>query len=249
MVRTTSHPRTHALAQALPRSAGFAGFALLRPASIPQLDATRILTMSGTLAVNLIALGMLMMPLAMPPPATWEQPAERHPTRDIPKDKPVVVEIVEKIVKPVAVVQQAKPQQTAAPAHNDANNVIVISETGSEPVVDNPVSENPGPATDLGAATSAPATAMQLEYLSAPPPKYPRGALQRRIEGTVLLQVLVGIDGRPVDVTVSQTSGNRELDEAARSQILKRWSFRPAMKNGQAVQTIGLVPVAFSLRD
>ena len=61
MVRATSHPRTHALAHALPRSAGFA---MLRPVSRPRLDATRILTMSGTLAINLIAMGLLMMPLA-----------------------------------------------------------------------------------------------------------------------------------------------------------------------------------------
>ena len=125
----------------------------------------------------------------------------------------------------------------------------MISETGSEPVVDNTITEDIGPATDLGTATSTAPTAIQLEYLSAPPPKYPRGALSRRIEGTVLLQVLVGIDGRPLDVTVSQSSGNRELDEAARSQILKRWSFRPAMKNGQAVQALGLVPIAFNLRS
>lgn len=37
-----------------------AGFALLHPAERPQLDATRILTLSGTLAVNLIAAGLLM---------------------------------------------------------------------------------------------------------------------------------------------------------------------------------------------
>ncbi|MDQ3159561.1 MAG: energy transducer TonB [Pseudomonadota bacterium] len=240
MARTPSH--SHALAQALPRSAGFA---LLRPATKPQLDATRILTISGTLAINLIALGVLMMPLAIPTPAPWEEPAPRNPVRDIPKEKPVVVEIVEK-AKPVPVVQPVRPQ-TVAPAHNPANNVVVISQTGSEQVVANTVAEDIGPVTDLGSATSTAPTAVQLEYLSAPPPKYPRGALARRIEGTVLLQVLVGIDGRPLDVTVSQTSGNRELDEAARSQILKRWSFRPAMKNGQPVQALGLVPVAFNL--
>ncbi len=239
MARTTSHP--HALAPALPRSAGFA---LLRPASKPQLDATRILTISGTLAINLIALGVLMMPLAIPTPAPWDEPAPRNPTRDIPKEKPVVVEIVDK-AKPAPVVQPVRPQ-TVAPA-SEANNVVVVSETGSEQVVDNAIAENIGPATDFGTTTSTAPTAVQLEYLSAPPPKYPRGALSRRIEGTVLLQVLVGIDGRPLDVTVSQTSGNRELDEAARSQILKRWSFRPAMKNGQAVQALGLVPVAFNL--
>ena len=73
-------------------------------------------------------------------------------------------------------------------------------------------------------------------------------AKQRGITGTVLLQVLVGIDGRPLEVTVAQSSGNRELDEAARAQVLKRWSFQPASKNGQAVQAIGMVPIEFALR-
>lgn len=243
MARATSHP--HALTHALPRCAGFA---LLRPASRPELDATRILTMSGTMAINLIALGLLMMPLTMPPPAALDEPAARTPVRDIHKEKPVVVDIVEKAVKPAPVSQPVRPQ-TVAPVHGQTNNIVVIAETGNEQVTDSTIVEHIGPTTDLGNATSIAPTAVQLEYLSAPPPKYPRGALVRRIEGTVLLQVLVGIDGRPLDVTVSQTSGNRELDEAARSQILERWSFRPAMKNGQAVQALGLVPVAFSLRD
>lgn len=244
MARTTLQARPNALAQALHRSAGFA---LLRPASKPQLDSTRILTMSGTIAINLIAMGMLMMPLAMPPPAvSVDAPSHNPVVSEIPKEKPVVVEIVEKIVKPTPIPLQVKPQ-IVAPAHNEPTNVAVISETGSEPVVDYAMTENVGPAIDLGTATSTAPTAIQLEYLSAPPPKYPRNALSRRIEGTVLLQVLVGVDGRPLDVTVSQSSGNRELDEAARSQILKRWSFRPAMKNGQAVQALGLVPVAFNL--
>ena len=245
MARATSQPRSHALAHALSRTAGFA---LLHPASRPELDAARILTMSGTLAINLIAMGMLMMPLTIPPPATWEEPTIRHPVREIPKDKPVVVDIVEKAVKPAPAAEPVRPK-TLAPATHQANNTVVIAETGSEQRVENTIAEDNGPTNGIGNAISTAPTAVQLEYLSAPPPKYPRGALQRHIEGTVLLQVLVGIDGRPLEVTVSRSSGNRELDEAARSQILKRWSFRAAMKNGQAVQALGLVPVEFSLRN
>ncbi len=63
----------------------------------------------------------------------------------------------------------------------------------------------------------------------------------------MLLQVLVGIDGKPLDVTVARGSGHRQLDEAARRHVLKRWSFRPAMQDGQAVQALGLVPIDFSL--
>lgn len=244
MASATSQVRPHALARALPRAAGFA---LLRPASRPQLDAIRIGTMSGTIALNLIALGLLMMPLAMPPPAVWDAPKPTTTVRQIPVE-PEVVEIVP-IIQPTAPIAPSTPvrHQSIAPPASETTSIAVPSETGTE-AADSFIGEDSSPVTDLGSTVSTAPTAVQLEYLSAPAPNYPRGALQRQIEGTVLLQVLVGIDGRPLEVTVSQTSGNRELDEAARSQILKRWSFRPAMKNGQAVQAIGLVPVAFSLR-
>ena len=90
---------------------------------------------------------------------------------------------------------------------------------------------------------------MQLEYRLAPAPVYPRRALQQRLTGTVLLQVLVGLDGRPLEVSIARSSGHRELDEAARAQVLKRWSFQPATRNGQSVQAVGMVPIEFALKD
>jgi protein TonB len=67
------------------------------------------------------------------------------------------------------------------------------------------------------------------------------------MEGTVILQVLVGSDGRALEVRVHQGSGHRLLDDAARRQVLRHWRFRPAMQDGRAVQAIGLVPVEFRL--
>ena len=40
-----------------------------------------------------------------------------------------------------------------------------------------------------------------------------------------------------------------ELDEAARAQVLTRWRFQPATRNGLAVQAIGMVPIEFALKD
>ena len=65
----------------------------------------------------------------------------------------------------------------------------------------------------------------------------------------MLLQVRVGVDGSPVDVAVARSSGVRALDQAARLQVLKHWRFQPAMRDGQAVEALGLVPVAFSLAN
>jgi protein TonB len=93
-----------------------------------------------------------------------------------------------------------------------------------------------------------PLTGAHLEYAANPAPTYPRDALIAGDTGTVLLQVLVDIDGRPIEVTVSRSSGHRALDLAARRQVLAHWRFKPAMRNGQPVQAIGLVPVEFSLQ-
>ena len=67
-------------------------------------------------------------------------------------------------------------------------------------------------------------------------------------EGTVLLKILVGTDGTPLEVVVQKGSGNRSLDRAAREHVLAKWRFKPAMSNGQAVQAYGLVPVVFSMQ-
>ena len=102
-------------------------------------------------------------------------------------------------------------------------------------------------AGDHDIAPQPPRVGVQLEYAQAPAPAYPRDALRDGVEGTVLLKVLVDVDGRPLDVQVERSSGNRSLDRAARDQVLQRWRFRPAMQDGRAVQAIGLVPVDFRL--
>ena len=91
------------------------------------------------------------------------------------------------------------------------------------------------------------ATGAVWQYLSAPPPPYPRDAMLGGLTGTVVLDVHVGVDGRPIGVTIATSSGHRVLDAAARRQVLARWRFVPAQQNGQAVEAIGRVPVDFVL--
>jgi protein TonB len=92
-----------------------------------------------------------------------------------------------------------------------------------------------------------PVAGMQLQYLRAPAPPYPRDALRDGLQGSVLLRVLVGVDGQPLEVSIARSSGHRILDQAAREQMLKRWKFHAALQQGTPVQAYGLVPVNFSL--
>ena len=76
---------------------------------------------------------------------------------------------------------------------------------------------------------------------------YPRDALRDGTTGTVELELLVGVDGSVLEVRVVHSSGNRQLDNAARDQVLRNWRFQPALTNGIAVQSLGRVPIVFDL--
>ena len=208
-------------------------------------DPARILTLSGTLALNLLVFGLLMVPIA--PPAVAPAPEPRNPViRSIPTP-PEVVEVVP-IQRPRPATPTVERRSVARPVRTTIAAPAFIGSTASQPVVDNAsdTSDAGPPGPDI-APPAGPAP-MQLAYRVAPAPVYPRGALQRQLTGTVLLRVLVDVDGRPLDVSIARSSGHRELDEAARLQILQRWSFQPATREGAPVQAIGLIPVEFDLR-
>jgi protein TonB len=87
----------------------------------------------------------------------------------------------------------------------------------------------------------------QLAYGEAPPPPYPSIAQRRGWEGEVLLRVEVNASGRPESVEIARSSGHSVLDRAAMQQVLKRWRFQPALRNGQAIRAWAEVPVRFTL--
>ncbi|MFS8137809.1 MAG: energy transducer TonB [Thermomonas sp.] len=81
--------------------------------------------------------------------------------------------------------------------------------------------------------------------ISQPPPNYPRDALRRGIGGTVRVQVTVAPDGSVERMEVASSSGNRDLDRAA-MEAVRRWRFKPAMRNGQPVSATVVIPLDFT---
>ncbi|WP_415887574.1 energy transducer TonB [Neptuniibacter sp. QD29_5] len=79
------------------------------------------------------------------------------------------------------------------------------------------------------------------------PPEYPRKAMRKRQQGTVLLRVLVGPQGRNLEVKLYKSSGYESLDEAA-IEAVKGWQIEPAMIDGQRVSAWVEVPVTFSIK-
>ncbi len=83
--------------------------------------------------------------------------------------------------------------------------------------------------------------------LSNPRPRYPPSARRKRVQGRVLLAVVVTKSGRASSVRIRKSSGFQLLDQAALKTV-KRWRFRPATRNGQPVRARVIVPITFKLK-
>jgi protein TonB len=217
-----------------------------RTTQFPRLDASRILGLSSTLALNVLALAFLLMPMTLPAPPAVEQERRGLDIVDI-------VPVVPKTPPPPPVVEVVTPRPDARPQPEVRRAVEPASETA--PVLVEQGFEAVDTVVDTAAATTeppsleptGPATGLQLQYASAPAPAYPRAAIQRQLEGTVLLRVLVGTDGRPLEVEIERSSGHAVLDREALRHVQRNWRFQPALRDGQAVQAVGLVPIDFRL--
>lgn len=137
----------------------------------------------------------------------------------------------------------------AQPVDDDAAPSARIVET-------RPPAPPPGPPAPAQPASPAgpEATAGRAGAIDSPPvpvsspaPQYPRAALRRRESGNVLLRVHVGADGVPYAVDLVSGSGSRHLDRAA-TDAVRKWRFRPAMRDGRPVSGAVQVPISFNPR-
>ncbi len=82
------------------------------------------------------------------------------------------------------------------------------------------------------------------EAITKVPPVYPDIAREANVDGTVVVQALVGKDGHVKDTRVVKSV--QMLDDAAIAAV-KQWVFKPALSNNKPVAVWVAVPVKFSL--
>lgn len=105
------------------------------------------------------------------------------------------------------------------------------------------------PETAAGVTTNA-AEKVQMsagaaEVVSQPvKPGYPMLARQMRVEGSVILQALIGRDGTIQDLHV--LSGPGILAQAAQEAV-RQWKFKPHYLNSEAVETQAKITVNFTI--
>lgn len=214
---------------------------VVAPRSRP--DQLRVAALSAAIAFNLVVLVAALRPL--PPQATTPESAPHtltihwsDPPPPIPPAPPILT------IKPLPTPVPPTPVPRTPPA-SPAPPVVAPSAEGNvqAPPVTAPTL---APPSHDATATPAPIEA-SLAYRRAPL-TFPTQAVRQRMQGTVLLRVLVDEQGKPVDVEIEQSSGYSLLDRSARAQVLARWLFQPATVDGRPARAWARVPVTFDLR-
>ena len=75
-------------------------------------------------------------------------------------------------------------------------------------------------------------------------PRYPQEAFVKKVEGTVVLELLIDAAGRVARARVVQSVP--ALDAAA-LEAVREWVFSPAIKQGRPVPTAAMAPVSFRI--
>jgi len=206
----------------------------------PHPDTARITGIAAAIAFNAALLLMLMRPI--------ELPYQNSSPEQVPPPPWTVVK-----PKPDIVVQVAKPHQNAQQHPQPIARLQPQVLTRDQTPMSNNETIDPTqivlPPQTIGPIGDPPPIEASLAYRDASPPPYPRDALRNGIEGTVQLRVLVDETGRVLDVRIDRSSGDRQLDTAAREHVLHHWLFQPAQLNGVPMRAWGIVPIVFRLDD
>jgi protein TonB len=170
--------------------------------------------------------------LAAPPPLT-----ENTPPPQVAIQTPVAPPTV---AVPVPVPDaEAPPEQTIASQEEIAQVTPGVASEGGDQLVVAPPSEDELPKFgEYVYVEELP------EAVTKVPPVYPDMAREASVDGTVLVQALVGKDGKVMDTKVVKSI---PMLDAAAVAAVKQWVFKPALSNNKPVAVWVAVPVRFTL--
>jgi periplasmic protein TonB len=207
-----------------------------KPIRITGLSVAILINMLAIVLLSLPREAQLLLPVAKPQadviitdwirPEPLEEPIELPPMPIPPAPQPNQ-QTIERPTPPTPVIIASAPSPVSIP-------------------VDLPPQPFRGATGDSIEFSLAP-TRGQARYVFAPAPPYPGPALRAGAQGTVVLLVTIGIDGRPKQVDIHESSGHLALDRSALEQVQQRWRFEPAMRDGRAIESRALVPVEFRI--
>jgi protein TonB len=233
---TVTHPPTH--------TGGRSGVTLSLAAHAAALAAIVVVPLVATdvLPAPASAMRLIVTPVKLPPdpprpiaPAAWRELAPAAGAA-IPLDAPPEI-APEPAVRPPVDLGEVVPGAFSGGTGVAADDGRVTGLTPPPPPPPEPVA--PRHILHVGGSVIAPTKIADVA------PAYPAIARAAGVQGTVLLQATIGLDGSVEDVQVLQSVPL--LDEAAVTAV-RQWRYTPTRLNGQPVAVVMTVTVGFRLR-
>lgn len=167
-----------------------------------------------------------------------------------PKREPLVVTLMALPTEPPpqVPVDEVKPKEQPEPQLSSP--VQIVQAPTVAPVLPVAVKVAPvAPPITLPAAPSGPVSVSDLgsKMVAMTPPRYPIESRRRKEQGTVVLSLLLGLDGSVTQISLAQSSGFERLDKAA-LEAVRKWRWSPTVRNGEPVQVRGTVDIPFILK-
>jgi TonB family protein len=169
---------------------------------------------------------------ATPPPVVETQPE--------PKPADTKVETVAQNLPPQNQPVQEESAKSEPPAKQETP-----SASQPQAAVTKPEPQQELPSFREGDLVEMSPDVVKPELVSRVQPSYPAVARAKKVQGTVILSLLVSENGDVADVKIlREAGGSTGLNEAAVSAV-RQWKFRPAVKQGKRVKVWVTYPVAF----
>jgi protein TonB len=184
-------------------------------------------------------------PLASKPLSSKPEPSKTHPVAAPTED---TLEAPIPVADPLAARNPLEKGQPGSPTGSDVGVPEGI-EGGIEGGVVGGV-----PAGVLGGVIGGTGTGpvpVPIRDYDRPPrllrqtsPRYPEVAFIKKVQGVVVVELLIDDAGRVARARVIQSV---PLLDAAAMATVRQWSFAPAVKHGRPVATLALAPVTFRI--
>lgn len=199
-----------------------------------QLSPARIAAISATLAIHILAFGLLLVPVSLPESTNTRQTVTEIIFTEPEKPKPIpLLPVPPKPLAPVRPVTAPVPKSDSSPATTDQPLPGDVYVPEDAPPHDDTIGNAAG--GDVDASTRA-------QY----PIAYPPAAIRGGITGTVIVLASYDAAGTVTATRIYQGSRDKALDRAALAGV-RKWKINPRRVQGQPVGGEALVEVRFNL--
>jgi protein TonB len=200
-----------------------------------EVTAIAVLMIAPLMVVGFIPKppSMLAFTSEAPPPSP---PPPPPPAASAPRQTPVDELDMRAPIEPPAAITP-EPETIPAGFERSIESGTIV---GDALTVETPP---PPPVSDLPRRVGG--VIKQPQKIRDVPPVYPAMAIAARVEGTVIIEAVIGPDGAVKNATLLRSIALLDL---AALDAVRQWQFTPTLLNGQPVPVIMTVTVRFSLQ-